>query len=322
MKDFLNGYKQQPPFTINIEVTEGCNLGCWFCGIQGVKKNGKTPWYFMTLETAERIASEIKRAGWKSKIIFVGHGEATLNKNFLEIIRIFRKYLPKPVFHMYSNAWGFKHAKNVDEYVNSYFEAGIDDIIIDCYNKETGDWHFVDNLTDKSIVVNYGTGIEYYESKRVRRILLLPSIETDKNTPMTRRLSNHAGCAFPLDESFNNKRCAMPFREILFRWDGNVALCCDDFRGMYPIANIADMPIEDLWNHPRFQAARIMLYNHSREFAPCRGCTNLSMRVGFLPDSSGHDDLPTITDEVRQYAESVTKENKPLSSVIKREWEK
>lgn len=322
MKDFLNGYKQQAPFTINIEITEGCNLGCWFCGIQGVKKNGKTPWYFMTTEIAEHIASEIKRVGWKSKIIFVGHGEATLNKNFIEIIKIFRKYLPKPVFHMYSNAWGFNRAKNVDEYVNNFFEAGIDNIIIDCYNKENGDWHFVDRLSDKSVVVNYCSGVEYYESKKVRRILLLPSIETDKNTPMTRRLSNHAGCAFPLDETFNNKRCAMPFRELSFRWDGSVSVCCDDFRGMYPIANIKDMPIEELWNHPRFQAARIMLYNHSREFTPCRGCTNMSVRVGFLPDSSGQHELPPITDEVRAYVEAVTKENLPLSSVIKRKWEK
>jgi len=34
---------QTPPFSIQIEPTEGCNLGCSFCGLQGMKKKGKTP---------------------------------------------------------------------------------------------------------------------------------------------------------------------------------------------------------------------------------------------------------------------------------------
>lgn len=91
MKNFLPGYFQQAPFTIQVEPTEGCNLGCTFCGLQGMKHNGKTPWNFMTLETAERIASEISRVGWNSKIVFALHGEPTLNKNFFGDSKDFQK---------------------------------------------------------------------------------------------------------------------------------------------------------------------------------------------------------------------------------------
>ena len=114
----------------------------------------------------------------------------------------------------------------------------------------------------------------------------------------------------------------MPFREMAFRYDGNVSLCCDDFRGEYPIGNIHDRGIVDLWNDERFQAARIMLYNYSRSFRPCCGCTNVSMRVGLLPDSSGKETLPKITPEVRKLAQSVAKENKPLAPIVRRKWEK
>ena len=112
----------------------------------------------------------------------------------------------------------------------------------------------------------------------------------------------------------------MPFRELAFRWDGNVTLCCDDFRGEYPIANIFDMKIDDIWNHERFQAARIMLYNYNRNFRPCDGCTNISFKVGFLPDYKGAETLPPITEEVQTLAQSVHRFG-PLSNIVKRKWE-
>lgn len=320
-KDFLNGYKQQCPFTIQVEPTEGCNLGCSFCGLQGMKHKGKTPWNFMTLETAKRIASEIERVGWNSKIVFALHGEPTLNKQFIEIVSIFRKHLPKTVFHLYTNGCKFNHVADANEYLQKVFNAGIDNIVLDCYS-DNGDWRFIEKLNDKSVVVEYGKGIPLHTSNRKKRILKLPPIQLDKENTSTRRLANHAGAAFPLDSSFNNKRCTMPFREMCFRWDGNVNLCCDDFRGKYPIANIHNMDIEEIWNHPRFQAARVMLYNYNRDFTPCWGCTNISMRVGFLPDSSGQDDMPAVSEEIVKYAKSVAEENAPLATIVQRDWEK
>ena len=47
----MKNYRQQPPYTIQIEPTEGCNLGCSFCGLQGMKHNGK--------DTLEPISEEI-----------------------------------------------------------------------------------------------------------------------------------------------------------------------------------------------------------------------------------------------------------------------
>ena len=313
---------QQPPFTIQVEPTEGCNLGCSFCGLRGMKRNGTKPWYFMTIETAKRIADEIQRVGWNSKIIFALHGEPTLNPNLFNIIYIFRKRLPNNVFHIFTNGYAINRAKNVDEYVGKLFSAGINNIVVDCYSKN-GDWNFVyrlDEYRDSFVRLKPGTPL-FNKSAKEQRIILLPPLLEDEINTSTRRLANHAGAAAPLDHSFDNKRCTMPFREMCFRWDGNVNLCCDDFRGEYPIASIHDREIDDIWNDERFQAARIMLYNYSRDFKPCSGCTNISMRVGFLPDSSGQETLPKITKEIKQMAQRVAKENKPLSSIIKRKWE-
>lgn len=313
---------QQAPFTVLIEPTEGCNLGCVFCGLRGMRPTGTKPWKHMTVETAERIASEIARAGWNSKIVFAQHGEPTLNPKIFEIIATFRRHLPDSVFHMYTNGYAMARAENADDYVGRLFEAGLNNINVDCYSKN-GDWNFVNHL-DKyaDLLVVYEKGVPLYTTTKKPRILLLPPIVDDETNKITRKLANHAGAAAPLDHSYDRKRCTMPFREMAFRWDGNVSLCCDDFRGEYPIGNIHERGIVDLWNDERFVAARIMLYNYSRDFRPCSGCTNVSMRVGLLPDSSGKQTLPSITPEVRALACSVARDNKPLSIIVKRKWEK
>lgn len=310
---------QQLPFTVLIEPTEGCNLGCSFCGLRGMREKGTKPWNFMEIKTAKRISSEIAKAGWKSKIVFAQHGEPTLNPKIFEIIRIFREALPNNIFHMYTNGYGPNNAKDVDKYVNDLFYSGINNLIVDCYTDD-GDWNFVNKLKSERNIEFYAKGVPLYTNNMKERILMLPPIKTDHK--ITRKLANHCGAAGPLDHSYDNKRCAMPFRELAFRYDGNVSLCCDDFRGEYPIANINDMDIVSLWNHERFQAARIMLYNYSRDFRPCRGCTNISMRVGFLPDSSGQETLPEITPEVKKLAQSVHKDGFLSPIIVKRKWEK
>lgn len=317
--DLLNGYKQQAPFTILVESTEGCNLGCSFCGLRGMREKGTKPWNHMNIKIAKRISSEISNAGWKSKIVFAQHGEPTLNPELFEIIKIFRKKLPNNIFHLYTNGYGPNNAKDTEEYVKKLFESGINNLIVDCYSDD-GDWNFVNKLNIKDWnIVAYDKGIPLYTNNKNTRILLLPPIKEDHK--ITRNLANHCGAAAPLNDSYNNKRCTMPFRELAFRYDGNVSLCCDDFRGEYPIANINDMSIVELWNHERFQAARIMLYNYNRKFRPCKGCTNVSMRVGFLPDSSGQDSLPKISPEVLKIAQKVHKDGFLSKIIIKRKWE-
>lgn len=311
---------QTPPFSIQIEPTEGCNLGCSFCGLQGMKKKGKTPWNFMTLETAERIASEVERVGWHSKFIFAMHGEPTLNKHLFEIINIFHEHRPDALKYVISNGCGIVHSEDILEYVKLLKEVGVNHLLLDNYSDD-GDWSKVVKAVGNEFeILTLQRGIPMFSPKKKFDILVMPSIREVK-IGSVRNLKNHCGAAFPPAEGFAEKRCTMPFREMSFRWNGNVAICCDDFRGEYPIGNIFDMGIEELWNHERFQVARVMIYNNERGFHPCNICNNMSMRVGLLPDPMGKETLPGITKEVRRIAESVSEENEPFATIVKRPWE-
>lgn len=311
--------KQQAPFTIQIEPTEGCNLGCSFCGLRGMREKGTKPWYFMTTRTAERIASEIARVGWKSKIVFAMHGEPTLNQNIFQIIQTFRKYLPENIFYMISNGHGIVQ-EDVQQYIELLQQVGLNHLLLDNYSP-TGDWKkVVDGVHDVKII-KMEKGVPMFSLTKGFDILLMPSIETT-HISFVRNLKNHCGAAFPPSKDFSNKRCTVPFRELSFRYNGNVSICCDDFRGQYPIANIRDMKIDDLWNHESFQVARVMLYNAKRDFFPCNVCSSVSMRVGLLPDKKGKETLPKINETIRKAAQEVSKTNEPLSKIVKRKWEK
>src|SRR5690606_18108978 len=87
-------------------------------------------------------------------------------------------------------------------------------------------------------------------------------------------------------------RCAKPFRELAIRWDGKVALCCNDFRGIYKIGNVTEDSLDSLWTHDYFDSALRILMTGSRSFAPCSSCNAKSMRVGLLPDKMGKQTMP------------------------------
>lgn len=323
-------YKQDPPFSIQIELTEGCNRGCEFCGLRGMREKGTKPLYYMEKDVATRIAEEIKRVGWNSRLIFSMHGEPTLNQNWLRIIKLFRKILPKAKISVMTNGYYIRrHGVNTGEFkevIEEVRNVGVNDLIIDMYT-ENDDGHQIMSACDKENVKYevLGKGVLLYGNSHSKmRILFNPPIQTDEGAAINRHLCNHCGAAAPLDYSYEGKRCARPFREMTFRYNGAVALCCNDFRGQYPIGNIMERDIDDLWHDKRFKAARILLYAGERgAFVPCKGCNALSHRVGLLPDLLGKQEMPEPTDKVRAFASSVADTEEPLcgDDFVKREWE-
>ena len=321
-KDLLNGYIQHEPFLIEIEPTEGCNLGCHFCGLRGIRKNGTKPWLHLTVENAKIIAEKIAKENWNSRIVFCGHGEPTLNKNLVEIIRVFREVLPKNPFCLITNGAGFKNGNfEIKKFLNEMEELQLNSFIMDVYSGN-GDWNVLDGI-DREVVVIGHDKVPFNYTKLPMRVALYP-MDMDSDHSILRSLSNHCGAAAPLDFNRKNTKCVKPFRELFIRWDGTVALCCDDFRGQYYVENaLNDISLKEIWNHPKFQAARIMLYNGKRTIKPCLGCSCPPVRAGLLPDPSAKDKnvMPEVTEEIEKVFKSAYKEE-GSTTIIRRKWER
>ena len=133
-------------------------------------------------------------------------------------------------------------------------------------------------------------------------------------------INNHCGAGAPLNDSANGKRCAKPFREMSVRWDGQVSLCCNDWRGVYDCGSVQSKDIEEIWNGPEFGAARNKLYHGLRDFGPCQGCDALSYRPGLLPDQKGKEELPLPTKEDLKVIKRLER-NPPMTQPVLRTWE-
>lgn len=302
-------YKQAAPFCVQVELTKGCNLQCSFCGINGFQEKPNSNFNFMSLETAELIAGQIAKAAWNSRIEFAMHGEPTMNKQWIDIISIFRKRLPKSQLMVTSNGGGIYNSGDMYQTVLDYFQAGGDILAIDEYEGVKFARKIRENidefeLSDKGIYAyEYPKNKEGNPHRRTKNkfiSFIAPINLSEQGTHAT--LNNHCGSGGKLDlsASVSKKRCAIPFREMSFNWDGSVNLCCNDFIGEYHCGSIHDNNIEDIWNGEYFQAARRFLMVPDRNaLRPCRGCTATSYRVGLLPDKLGKETLEEPTEEDR-----------------------
>ena len=327
------GHIQEPPFCIQVEMTEGCNLGCSFCGLQHIRdngangpegKNGKSSaMKFLTLENAETLAMRIAEAKWSPRIEFAMHGEPTMNPNFIEIIGLFRKHLPKASLQMTSNGGGLLKGQGYASNINALMEIGLNILSLDNYDGIRIVDKILQGYNGPYRVWKYPQEIAANPHRRRKPnehdIVVIHDLEqaTKGNHSV---IYNHAAASFPPTEKAQGKRCVKPFRELSVRWDGNVAMCCNDWPGRYKIGNLLTTSIKELWLGEAFQAARQVLYHGERTFSPCKGCDYVGYRTGLLPDAKGKETLPKPDAATWAVVEKYTS-GEPYTPRIKRPWD-
>lgn len=328
-------YQQEPPNAVQIELVEGCNLRCAVCGLNGIR--GKDNDY-KAMKPAT-LASSIKQMvelGWNPRIEFAMHGEPSMHPDFNAMIATAREAGPRFQIMMTSNGGGFLSKPGAEAKVRGFFEAGGNVLAFDDYENA----NLVPKIrkalaTDQDgAMLTFGDSItvnvyEYPQNEKgnphqreplsKRRLVFIQDLITASRGTHS-HVNNHAGAGGPPNEKGVGKRCAKPFRELSIRWDGNVAICCNDWRGMYQCGNVVKDGLDAVWNGPAMQAARQKLVLGQRDFGPCKGCDALSTRVGLLPDKLGKDTLPKPGPATKKAIEAALA-RKPYTKPVLRPWE-
>jgi radical SAM protein with 4Fe4S-binding SPASM domain len=290
-----------PPFALQIEPTEGCSLACSFCGIQSIRDNGadaesgthgknSAPYRFMVVRTVTILSKQVNSLGWNPRWEFAMHGEPTMNKDLPLMFKAVKKHNKRAFIQLTSNGSGL--LKSPVDTIRSYFEAGMSTLALDDY-KHSGGWvakivEAVRQDDDLSSVLKfYPKDKDGNPHRRHTKRLITVINDISDNSEGNHQLTNQGGNSFQATRASIEQPCAKPFRELSVRWDGNVALCCDDWVGKYKIGNVHDVALEDIWYSEEFEAARRRLFLGDRNFGPCRGCDVKSKRVGLLPDKMG-----------------------------------
>jgi len=331
--------KQQPPFCIQLELTEGCNLACSFCGIAAIRDNGADgpnrirgknshPYKFLEYASARVIAKKLQRAmkkdKWNPRIEMAMHGEPTMNPQFLNIVQLFRKELPTTHLQMTSNGAGLLSGdltKNIDALLSS----GLNVLLLDNYESikicDKVRTRYIGNYPIYEYPLNKKANPHRRRKPKDHDIVIVQDIDhASQGTHST--INNHAGSAFPKNSRAVGKRCAKVFRELSIRWDGSVAICCNDWPGFYRCGNIIQKgEFESLWQNTAFIAARKKLYHGYRDFGPCKGCDATSYRPGLLPDAQGKKEYEK-PDESTLIAIKAALKKGPYTPAVPRPWER
>lgn len=323
-------YRQAAPNAIQMESCEGCNLRCGFCGIRGITEKGPDGGslppdgknHYMTEATAEVVAEQLLHLAWNPRIEWAMHGEPTLNPALPAMLSMMKAYRPDSPQMVTTN--GIPMLENWEARVTELFTSGADTVAVDNYRPYRCEEAF-DAVTIPGVAKGRypeeGPAFSPHQRPRSgeRRLILVKDLlEAQEGNHAT--VFNHAGSAYPKDPLAKG-RCAKPFRELSVRWDGNVAICCDDWRGEFKVGNVLTEGIEAIWHDPAMYAARRMLYSGVRDAGPCEGCTHRSFRVGLLPDKTGQEELAAPSPEDYELIAQATADGTYAEPVLRR-WEK
>lgn len=294
--------KQDPPFCIKIEFSRGCNLQCDFCGINSIQTRPSENIQFMSRDTAESVVGNIPEH-WNPRFELTLRGEPSLNPDGPYIISLIRKRFPKASIMMTSNGGGFV-GKNGFNRMMEMFNSGLNMLALDDYEHANLipkiRKYIVDLELEGVKVYEYPEQPEGHPHKRRtgKSVSFLQDLTVATKGSHTSP-NNHAGAAAPLDSRYDDVRCALPFRDMVVRYDGTVNLCCNIWTGDYTFGDATLDSLEDLWNCAELEAIRKVLYHEGRKYAPCLGCTAKPVRVGLLPDKLGKQEMPPVTEKDR-----------------------
>lgn len=322
-------WQQPAPFAVQVEAVEGCNLRCGFCGIRGIREKGATgelsgPYNYMTPATARALADGMANLGWSARIEFAMHGEPTLHPHLPDLVRTFRRRLPMTSIMVTTNGLPLLDGDGLLANLGELYLAGVNVVALDDYAP-----HRVAPLARQlgpgiADVVEYPADPDGNPHRRRApgaRVLSIVADIAQATDGTHAQLGNHAGAAAAPTTAADGKPCAKPFRELSIRWDGGVAICCNDWRGTYKIGNVVADGLAAVWQHPRFQAARrFLVAGQRRELDPCGGCDHTSYRVGLLPDQLGKVQLPPADAADADLAAEATG-GPTLTPVVLRRWE-
>lgn len=323
-------YKQEAPFAVQVELVEGCNLRCGFCGLNGIRGREHNL-KLMEHDTLASLCQQMQDASWNARVEFAMHGEPTLHPHAADMVRTAREHLPRAWLMMTSNGGGLVGSSCVAK-VRALFDAGLNVLALDDYDgvrlvpKIRESLRQAEDLPPNLQLREYPEDPLGNPHRRGAPSTAVVSFVADiskvrKGDGTHSLLNNHAGSGAPLNDSQAGSRCAKPFRELSVRWDGSVALCCNDWRGAYKCGSVVSDGLLTVWNGAAMDAARRRLVQGQRDFGPCRGCDAVSYRVGLLPDKKGQVAMPRESQASRRALEEATA-GAPYTAPVLRPWER
>ncbi|MCJ7616102.1 MAG: radical SAM protein [Desulfobacterales bacterium] len=270
------------PTKLHIEITNVCNLGCIMCPRSYMsRKKG-----MMDMGLFKKIINESKG---KVEFIYLHlFGEPLMHPHIIDMIKYCKE---AGIFTgLATNATLLDNVKS-KEIANS----GLDFMVIsfDGINKE--EYEKIRRGGNYEKTLEYIKGFLQIKGKKPHTVLQLiyMNFTRDKIKEYTnfwgsfnieavriKPLQTWSGEIENINELSTKeyfkgqKPCDRPWRHLCILWDGTATPCEFDFNGAYPLGNIRDQSIEEIWNNERIIELRNQHISHNiNEVKICKSCT-------------------------------------------------
>lgn len=316
------------PWSIQLEVVEGCNYSCWFCGIHSIRSKPNWEIYHeMPVELVQQMFQETQR--WLPggvRVELDNHGEPTLHSRFPEIVAAIRQD-PHAHIQLQTNCSQIETWEVFQERVDEWFARGLNLLALNTYKRWWGTPqganrhdHFLEMARRYGAARNIPVVDHYYDNpKRLsiyrryptnkQQIFVLDDLgevnvkaRQETGRPVSKDINNEAGNtpSKPLQNLLGQppvdaplkKKCTRPFRELNMGYNGVVPVCCYDWSTQMPMGKFPNQSLQQIWESVQMQTVRELLYRKNRHMTPCSVCSyNGGWRQGLLtpPDLGGTD---------------------------------
>jgi radical SAM protein with 4Fe4S-binding SPASM domain len=276
--------------SVNIEITNACNLRCKMCFGRDTRPTG-----YMSLEMFDKILLQLKRL--RVDNISLEHaGESLLHSQFKTMLKnaikmrnelgtetkvgwvdngmLFTKEIAELVVSLEVDYVCFS-LDGIGE-VNDKIRLGSDYSTIEKNIKDLIEIR--GKKTKPQIVINivdYGKTEQEIRSvieswaPLVDQVVVLPCITTSLHQLAGEKYYADAGKRELMKKV---PYCNSPFTFMAISWDGKVTACCNEFAFLMKLGNINNQSIEEIWNGKGYNEFRKMAITNKFTILPCNTC--------------------------------------------------
>jgi radical SAM protein with 4Fe4S-binding SPASM domain len=289
------------PFSLSIEPTTACNLGCPECP-SGLKQFTR-PTGKIDLEIHETILQQVHRHVFYINYYF--QGEPFLHPQFLELIRTAKKY---QIYTATSTNAHFINEKKAEEIVASGLDRMI--ISIDGLTQETYENYRVNGQLPKVIeATKYMVQAKAQARSKTPHLILqfLAVKQNEHEIPAIFALGKelgvndvriktaqlydytHGNKLMPENASYSRYKqkkdgtyalkhktgnhCWRMWSGSVITWDGIVVPCCFDKDAKHQLGNLDRSTFDEIWKNEAYQTFRKQLIKSRNEIEICKNCS-------------------------------------------------
>ncbi len=225
----------------NLETFGPCNRKCSFCFNHDrfeKRKQGA-----MKESVWNKMIDELGSINYAGRISPYFYGEPLLDKRLMKLVAYARRKCPLATIRVNTNGDYLDEAM-----VRKAIVAGVDKFVVTNYDD-------TDKPVLEQIAKKYRPWIKYRQSTNFR-------------------IQNRGGDLFDKSGDQIFEPCYRPSSQLVVNWQGEVALCCNDFYAEHSIGNVKDSNVLDIWRNEAFTAFRETLEKKGgrQQIEFCKGC--------------------------------------------------